>query len=1072
MTRILLLSLLLTLGVAGTVAAHDTPAPKPAATAPGPVVAQVPDTGLFKSAHGDAVISRVQTKAADPLPPEVFRRRVVAADLTYLQAKVMPRVAPADAGSAKRVETSGDAVRFNLFADVIVDAVIESFQHTQSGDLVWQGRLADGKDGSVHLVIAKGRITGSVIAGGMTYAIFPDKQGNTVIDQIDPGGFPKAGPHPIPEIPKGEKRGDLPFWQAPADGPSIVGDPNSMTIVTLLAAYTDAAAAESADIQSEINLAVSMANTSFANSGINITLQLVGTIAATYVEAGRSASTVINDARLGMAGSGELSELYSARRTFGADLVALIVRNYSAFQACGIAYMPLNPTVAYAQYGVSASMRGSCITGNQTLAHEIGHNMGVAHDRYAVRAYNEGPWYGTLPQDYDYFGYVDTGAREMDVMSYFDACSAAGVSCTRATRFSNPSRTFTNGSPSGIALGQTDPANNARVLNINKDVVAQWRPTTATGISLTVVKSGTGSGTVISSPDGINCGSTCSASFTAGQAVVLTAAAASGSTFVGWSGSCSGTSAATTVTLSASASCGAAFTATTTVTRPANDALSAATTISGTSGSTTGTSVNATKETGEANHAGNSGGKSVWWTWSPTGTGSATITTIGSSFDTLLAIYTGTSVASLTAVASNDDISTSTLQSSVTFTATAGQTYQIAVDGYSAASGSIALNWTQTVGTSGPANNAFSSAIALTSASGTTSGSNASATKETGEPRHAGNGGGASVWWKITPTAAGHVTVNTAGSSFDTLLAVYTGASVSQLTTVASSDDTGATLQSAVSFTATAGTTYYVAVDGYNGATGSIVLAYTGGPTASFTAQAGWWWAPTAPGTALGIEQSGANLFVSAYFYDTDGTAVWYAAMGAISGSTFSGSLVEYSGGQTLSGSYQAPAVRRIVGTLTILFTSATAATVSWPGGTTQAIERFNIVSGGVAAGSATGDPEKGWWWSSSESGRGYFLETQGSARSLYMASYMYDADGSAVWYVASGTLQAGVFGVGSTYTGYLVEYSGGQTLGGTWQSPSLAGLRGAITVEFTGSTQATLTLPSGAQVALTRFTF
>ena len=734
--------------------------------------------------------------------------------------------------------------------------------------------------------------------------------------------------------------------------------------------------------------------------------------------------------------------------------------------------MPLNPTVAYAQYGVSASMRGSCITGNQTLAHEIGHNMGVAHDRYAVRAYNEGPWYGTLPQDYDYFGYVDTGAREMDVMSYFDACSAAGVSCTRATRFSNPSRTFTNGSPSGIALGQTDPANNARVLNINKDVVAQWRPTTATGISLTVVKSGTGSGTVISSPDGINCGSTCSASFTAGQAVVLTAAAASGSTFVGWSGSCSGTSAATTVTLSASASCGAAFTATTTVTRPANDALSAATTISGTSGSTTGTSVNATKETGEANHAGNSGGKSVWWTWSPTGTGSATITTIGSSFDTLLAIYTGTSVASLTAVASNDDISTSTLQSSVTFTATAGQTYQIAVDGYSAASGSIALNWTQTVGTSGPANNAFSSAIALTSASGTTSGSNASATKETGEPRHAGNGGGASVWWKITPTAAGHVTVNTAGSSFDTLLAVYTGASVSQLTTVASSDDTGATLQSAVSFTATAGTTYYVAVDGYNGATGSIVLAYTGGPTASFTAQAGWWWAPTAPGTALGIEQSGANLFVSAYFYDTDGTAVWYAAMGAISGSTFSGSLVEYSGGQTLSGSYQAPAVRRIVGTLTILFTSATAATVSWPGGTTQAIERFNIVSGGVAAGSATGDPEKGWWWSSSESGRGYFLETQGSARSLYMASYMYDADGSAVWYVASGTLQAGVFGVGSTYTGYLVEYSGGQTLGGTWQSPSLAGLRGAITVEFTGSTQATLTLPSGAQVALTRFTF
>ena len=987
MYRILWVSFALALGVVAAAWAHDTPAPKPPAPLAGSVLAQAPDAGLFRAPAGDVAIARVQTKAADALPAEVLRRRVVEADLAYLQAKIMPRVAPADAGSAKRVETSADAVRLNLFADAVVDAVIETFQHTQSGDLVWQGRLANGKEGSVHLVISKGRITGSVTAAGVTYAIFPDKQGNTVIDQIDPAGFPKVGPHPIPVIPPGDKRGQLPFWQAPADGPSIVGDPNSMTIVTLLAAYTDAAGAESADIQSEINLAVAMANTSFANSGINITLQLVGTIAATYVEAGRSASTVINDARLGMAGSGELSELYSARRAYGADLVALIVRNYSAFQACGVGYMPLNPTVAYAQYGVSASMRGSCITSNQTLAHEIGHNMGVAHDRYAVRIYNEGPWYGTLPQDYDYFGYVDTTAREMDVMSYFDACGAAGVSCTRATRFSNPSRIFSNGSPSGIALGQTDPANNARVLNINKDVVAQWRPTTSTGVALTVVKSGTGSGTVISSPDGINCGSTCSASFTAGQAVVLTAAAASGSTFAGWSSSCSGTSAATTITLSMSASCGAAFTSTTSVTRPANDALSAATAISGTSGSTTGTSVNATKETSEANHAGNSGGKSVWWTWTPAGTGSATITTVGSSFDTLLAVYTGTSVTSLTAVASNDDISTSTLQSSVTFTATAGQAYLIAVDGYSAASGSIVLNWTQTVGTSGPSNNSFSSAIALTSASGTTSGTNAAATKETSEPRHAGNGGGASVWWKITPTAAGRVTVNTAGSSFDTLLAVYTGSSVSQLTTITSNDDTGATLQSAVSFTATAGTTYYIAVDGYDGATGSIVLAYTGGPSATFTAQTGWWWAPTAPGTALGIEQSGTNLFVSAYFYDTDGTAVWYAAMGAISGSTFSGSLVEYRGGQTLSGAYQAPSVRGIVGTLTILFTSATAATVSWPGGTTLAIERFNIVSGGVTAGSTTGDPDKGWWWSSTESGRGYFLETQGSARSLYMAS-------------------------------------------------------------------------------------
>src|SRR5262245_31559044 len=59
--------------------------------------------------------------------------------------------------------------------------------------------------------------------------------------------------------------------------------------------------------------------------------------------------------------------------------------------------------------------------------------------------------------------------------------------------------------------------------------------------SLTVTKAGTGSGTVTSSPAGISCGTTCSGSYNSGTAVTLTAAAASGSTFSGWSGACTGT---------------------------------------------------------------------------------------------------------------------------------------------------------------------------------------------------------------------------------------------------------------------------------------------------------------------------------------------------------------------------------------------------------------------------------------------------------------------------------------------------------------------------------------------------
>jgi poly(3-hydroxybutyrate) depolymerase len=81
-----------------------------------------------------------------------------------------------------------------------------------------------------------------------------------------------------------------------------------------------------------------------------------------------------------------------------------------------------------------------------------------------------------------------------------------------------------------------------------------------TSFALTVNRSGTGSGTVRSSPAGIDCGSTCSASYASDTNVILTATAAGGSTFAGWSGACSGT-AACTVTMSAARTVTATFNA-------------------------------------------------------------------------------------------------------------------------------------------------------------------------------------------------------------------------------------------------------------------------------------------------------------------------------------------------------------------------------------------------------------------------------------------------------------------------------------------------------------------------------
>jgi hypothetical protein len=114
--------------------------------------------------------------------------------------------------------------------------------------------------------------------------------------------------------------------------------------------------------------------------------------------------------------------------------------------------------------------------------------------------------------------------------------------------------------------------------------------------------------------------------------------------------------------------------------------------LSGTSITEYGTNVRATRQSGEPRHAGSNGGKSVWWTWTAPASGSVTVDTIGSGFDTLLAVYTGTSVSALSTVASNNNASGAGRASKVTFTATAGRAYQIAVDGYKGASGSVVLH--------------------------------------------------------------------------------------------------------------------------------------------------------------------------------------------------------------------------------------------------------------------------------------------------------------------------------------------------------------------------------------------
>jgi len=251
-------------------------------------------------------------------------------------------------------------------------------------------------------------------------------------------------------------------------------------------------------------------------------------------------------------------------------------------------------------------------------------------------------------------------------------------------------------------------------------------------------------------------------------------------------------------------------------------------------GSYVGTNRDATKEPGEPNHAGDPGGASVWYSWTPTSSGIYGISTCSlGSLDPLLAVYTGTSLGSLTQVASNDNGSHGLCtagDSEVRFEVVAGTTYRIAVDGKGGSSGRFELDLVPV-----PANDNFAAATELSAEPPYyTYSTNRFATKEPGELNHAGDPGGASVWYSWTPSASGTVEVSVCSYfASEPLLGVYTGATVAGLNAVpvtVRSAGEGCGREASFEFAAVAGTTYRIAVDGKGGGQGGFSLALRGRP--------------------------------------------------------------------------------------------------------------------------------------------------------------------------------------------------------------------------------------------------
>jgi len=264
---------------------------------------------------------------------------------------------------------------------------------------------------------------------------------------------------------------------------------------------------------------------------------------------------------------------------------------------------------------------------------------------------------------------------------------------------------------------------------------------------------------------------------------------------------------------------------TTTDSAPFNDAFSNAAQLSGPVVSIRSSNTNATRESGEPSVAGSVVQSSLWFAWTAPSGGAVTIDTAGSGFDTLLAVYTGTSIGSLSLVAENDNGTTWTSSSRVSFQASAGVTYRISIASKTTATGLVMAK----IGTVA-AHDTFTTPRELSGLSPLQQDTNATATSEPNEPVIAGISGGKSLWYRWTAPQTARYEFSVTTASFAPLLAVYTGDSLQALQAISTfADSTGSPT---CAFSATQGTSYLLCVNSQ--------VAGTGGPFALAVTDVSW----------------------------------------------------------------------------------------------------------------------------------------------------------------------------------------------------------------------------------------
>jgi hypothetical protein len=311
------------------------------------------------------------------------------------------------------------------------------------------------------LVVRNGQISGRVQLDQQVFSITPLGSGKHRIVELDMAAFPPEAPPRIPPHVRNQDAGKAELAEDAEAAEAIV-------TIRVLVAYTTNAMNEAGGrtaIEGEIRRAVALSNQAYTRAGAQISLVLAGMMRVNYTESA-DISTDLNN----LTSSVSLANVRTRRANVLADLASLFRRNNPSF--CGIAWFPgagFMPTPVAGAGGTRETgysiMNRTCVE-NLSFHHELGHNMGLQHDRFVVS--------GSPGTNFYNFGYVNLQKRQRTIMAYNNLCAASSFNCTRINYFSSPTIRPPGNVVIGKAAGTAGAADNTRRLKSTRTPVSRY----------------------------------------------------------------------------------------------------------------------------------------------------------------------------------------------------------------------------------------------------------------------------------------------------------------------------------------------------------------------------------------------------------------------------------------------------------------------------------------------------------------------------------------------------------------------------------------------------------------------